>query len=173
MNDGWPPLGPGLNAFDGDPEALYEHCYSVYETDFYRSKPDWPVADKEFKLMSMPRDARGWCRTFWHITSYGDDELTRIPDLARMERIAWPRMLIDDFCYSHPAPTTGRSIWWLQDRGRTIRYLIALADFSYLVVIEDRRDYVLLVTAYAVEHENRRLKLKKECDAYWLSQAAS
>jgi len=30
-----------------------------------------------------------------------------------------------------------------------------------------------LVTAYAVEHENRRLKLKKECDAYWLSQAAS
>jgi hypothetical protein len=46
------------------------------------------------------------------------------------------------------------------------RILLAPPDFSYLVVLKDRGDYVLLLTAYCVEHAHHRRKLKKECAEY-------
>ena len=37
-------------------------------------------------------------------------------------------------------------------------------DFSYIVVLAERRDYVGLSTAYVVEHASRRRKLRNECE---------
>lgn len=45
------------------------------------------------------------------------------------------------------------------DKGRIV---IALADFTYIVVLADRGKYVILWTAYCVEQEHRRGKLRKE-----------
>jgi hypothetical protein len=53
---------------------------------------------------------------------------------------------------------------WRSERQGDQRIVIALADFSYVVVLADRREYVLLWTAYCVEHEHRRAKLRKECE---------
>lgn len=44
--------------------------------------------------------------------------------------------------------------------------MIALGDFSYVVVLADRGDYVLLWTAYCVEMEHRRQKLRREYEAF-------
>ncbi len=48
--------------------------------------------------------------------------------------------------------------------------VIALEDFSYVVVLADRGKYVLLWTAYCVEKNRRRRKLEKEFKAYTKSQ---
>jgi len=45
--------------------------------------------------------------------------------------------------------------------------LLALVDFSYLVVVVDRGSYVLPWTAYYVEQEHSRTKLRTEFEAYW------
>ncbi len=39
-------------------------------------------------------------------------------------------------------------------------------DFSYVVVLADRGEYVLLWTAYCVEQEHRRQKLRREYEAF-------
>lgn len=52
-------------------------------------------------------------------------------------------------------------------RGKEERIVIALEDFSYVVVLADRRDYILLWTAYCVEREHTRRKLKNEFVTYW------
>ncbi len=42
------------------------------------------------------------------------------------------------------------------------RIVMAIPDFSYVVVLADRGSYVLLWTAYYVEHDHRRRKLEAE-----------
>ncbi len=55
-------------------------------------------------------------------------------------------------------------------RGSEWHYLLALPDFSYLMVVADRGDYVLPWTQYAVEFSHRQRKYQKEYNAYWAAQ---
>lgn len=96
------------------------------------------------------------------MTSEGDVESERLPDFARYQRIGWPRLLLDEFSVTHPDRSSGRIVWWMNRRGSEDRYLIALSDYSYVVIVAERADYVLLVTAYPVEFEGRRRKLRAE-----------
>jgi hypothetical protein len=47
---------------------------------------------------------------------------------------------------------------------------LALQDFCYIVIIEERADYVLPWTQYLVEESSRREKLKREYENYWAAQ---
>lgn len=61
---------------------------------------------------------------------------------------------------------TDKVIDWRSERGREKFHLIALPDFSYVVVIAQRTGYLLLWTAYCVERAHRRKKLEKEWERY-------
>ena len=56
--------------------------------------------------------------------------------------------------------------WWRNDRQGETRIVITLSDFSYVTVVADRGEYVLLWTAYCVEQEHRREKLRREYEEY-------
>ena len=45
-----------------------------------------------------------------------------------------------------------------------------LPDFSYIVVVADRDEYVLPWTAFCVERPHQQHKLRKEYEAYWQAQ---
>ena len=96
---------------------------------------------------------------FWHIISEGMTEDERLPDLRRCERIRWPRPMIEAIALSHIK-------WWRNRRKEEERIVIALDDYSYIVVLADRGDYVLLWTAYCVEQEHTRRKLHREYEAF-------
>jgi hypothetical protein len=124
---------------------------------------DWisdPPASFDGKRVSVKRhpEIQGREATFWHFISEGTIENERTPDLRRCERIPWPRPITD-------AIDAGRLRCWKNTRKGEERYVLALADFSYVVVIADRRSYVLPWTAYCVEEEHRRRKLAKEYEA--------
>ena len=73
--------------------------------------------------------------------------------------------------FSDHQPAAGdRIVWWMNERRGEGRYLIALPDFSYLVVVADRGDYVLPWTQYPVERMHQRKKYQKEYMAYWAAQ---
>lgn len=96
--------------------------------------------------------------TFWHIVSTGDGgEDARETDLRRCERIEWPRALLE-------AVGTDRVVVWRTRRGADDRVLIALVDFSYVVVLGDRRAYLILITAYPVDREHQRARLRREAE---------
>jgi hypothetical protein len=71
----------------------------------------------------------------------------------------WNRALIDDMGSENVCV-------WEVKRGRNKRINMAPTDFSHLVVLEDRGDYIMIWTAYGVEHRNQRKKYENEWKRY-------
>jgi hypothetical protein len=130
--------------------------YSFFCQDFVTSKPDFE--GKRFALKRHPV-IDGKEATFWHIISEGEIEGERLPDLRRCERIRWPRPIIE-------AVRSSQVRCWRNKRREEERIVIALEDFSYIVVLADRGTYILLWTAYCVEQQHRRQKLRREYEAF-------
>lgn len=135
-----------------------EALYHFFCRDFVTSKPYFK--DKRFALKRYPL-IKGKEATFWHIISEGAVEDARLPDLRRCERIRWPRPIIEAI-----ASSDIKVKWWRNKRGSEERIVIALEDFSYVVVLADRGEYIMLWTAYCVEQEHGRRKLQREYESF-------
>lgn len=101
--------------------------------------------------------------TFWHLISEGKEEEERIPDFRRCERIRWPRPMIERNNLDDV------KIWETQRPFRKrvqTRVNLALNDFSYMIVLGMHPKGFDLVTAYYVEREHRRKKLKKDFENF-------
>ncbi|OCA94562.1 hypothetical protein ACU21_05635 [Actinobaculum suis] len=98
------------------------------------------------------------------------DELTRQIDVERCRRIGWIGIVIDWF--NADWPEEERIKWWVSSRrmGNTRRYLIATNDFAYVVIVDERPEYAVLVTAYYVNRAHRQRKLRNEHAEYWKQQ---
>jgi hypothetical protein len=150
----WLPPLQTLPDFGGDWSVYIEETYRRFRHDFVA----FPVT-LEGRRCLAGRDIGpdGKELTFWHIVSEGPEERTRTPDLRRCERISWPRALIEamDAGSEHVR-------WWRTTRGRDRRLVIALEDFSYVVVLSERPTYFVLITAYAAEREHERVRLRRQ-----------
>ena len=136
----------------GDWPIYMEAIYAIFKNDFVDTKPTFPGRRVGLKRHPI---TEGKEATFWHFISEGYAEEMRVPDLRRCERIAWPRPIIE--------AVQSKSVYlWQTARGNEKRIVIALTDFSYVVVLADRGDYVLPWTAYCVERAHRREKLRRE-----------
>lgn len=142
--------------YGGDWNQYLEAVYRLFRADFVDAKPTWP--ERRWAVKRRP-EHDGKEATFWHIVSKGDDESSRPLDLRRCERIRWPRQIIDAF--------GGQQVkLWRNRRDGNDRVLIATTDFSYVVVLEDRAEFIMLWTAYPVERDHQRMKLRREYEAY-------
>jgi hypothetical protein len=115
------------------------------------------------------RGRPGKVATSWHFLTEGDDEEARNVDMLRCERIRWPRPTMEAFS-DRPPQTRDRILWWRNERNGEWRYVLALPDFSYVVVVADRVQYVLPWTQFCVLENHRKRKLQKEYAAYWQAQ---
>jgi hypothetical protein len=130
--------------------------YLMFRRDFLDSLPMFQGQPMRIKREPL-KDGRE--ATFWHLITEGEVEAQRNPDEIRCERIRWPRPVIQR------CPCTELRIWRSMRQGEK-RTVIALQDFSYVVVLAERKGYYLPWTAYPVEREHRRRKLRKEHDEY-------
>jgi hypothetical protein len=148
----WLPPLVSLDDYGGDWHRYVEGLYAVFTRDFIRSRPSF-----EGQLVRLKKHAfeAGKEATFWHLISSGRTETDRVPEMRRCERIGWPRALIE-------AVPSDRVRVWRNQRSGGERIVIALADFSYIVVLAIRTSHVVLWTAYCVEDDHRRRKLQKE-----------
>ena len=154
MNDKpeWPPPLIRLAEFGGDWHRYVERLYEVFTEDFIDSTPRFE--GQPVRLKRHPVE-RGKEATFWHLISSGRTEADRIPEMRRCERIGWPRALIE-------AMPSDRVRVWHNQRPGGERIVIALEDFSYIVVLSVRRRQLVLWTAYCVEDDHRRKKMRRE-----------
>lgn len=137
-----------LDAYGGDYLAYQEAVYARFCADFCGcAAPDF--CGRYFLIDREKVD--GKCKRFWHLVSDGNIEEERIPDLRRCERIAWVRHLIDN-------RWSGEFAYWRTEK----KLLIALRDFSYVVVLKGDRKVVVLITAFPIERNHRSIKLRTE-----------
>lgn len=145
-----------LSNFGGDFKIYLEAVYESFKNDFITNRPSFRGIRMGLKKYPL---SEGKEATFWHMTSKGDDESTREPDLRRMERIKWPSPIIN--LSEHPYLKV-----WENTRKNKTNILIFHEGENYLVVLRKANDYVLPWTAYLVEDNARKKKLLKEYDEY-------
>ena len=161
---------PDLVLFEesgGNWDKYLQRLYAFFEQDFLNELPSWP--GKRVRLKRHPITA-GKCATFWHFIQDGAVEADRIPNFRRCERIRWPRPMMEAFDGVPATDRSARIVWWKNVRSGEDRYVLAAGDFSYVVVVADRGDFVLPWTAYCVEREHQRRKLQREYQEYWRAQ---
>ena len=151
-----------LTEYGGNFEAYNEAVYQVFKEDFVRSKPSF--RGQRLRLKAHPKiDGKEY--TYYHFTHTGDIENERIPDLRRMERIPWPKPIIES------SENTILKVW-RNKRGSHERILILHEDEKYIVILEDRTTYILPWTAFYIEHRHRMNKFLKEYEEYINTETA-
>jgi hypothetical protein len=149
--------------YNGDFNMFNAAVYEQFQIDFIDTRPYFLGQRLGLKLHPI---VDGKECTYYHITHEGADEATRTPDIRRMERIRFPKFIINS------CPHNDFKIWKNQ-RGRDTRTLIFNEAESYLIVLSERKGgYLLLWTAYLVKGERRRNELLKEYNAYINANAA-
>ncbi|EPA0351957.1 hypothetical protein AAIH29_02590 [Pseudomonas aeruginosa] len=152
----WLPALEDLTDYGGDFSRYLEAIYQIFCADFVESKPMF-----EGKRLGLKRHPiiQGKEATFWHMISEGNDEAERLPDLRRCERIRWPRPIIEN------ASDTALKVW-REPNGSGHRVLIWFSEAEYLVVLDERKDYILPWTAYPVEREHQQKKLERRWERH-------
>ena len=157
----WLPPLVLLEDFGGDWNRFLETIYDYFKKDFIDSRPLFRGTRLALKRHPV---SQGKEATFWHLTSGGQDEATRTPDLRRCERIRWPRPIIEQ------ADAKGLKVW-VSIRNKEDRIHIWLEAEDYVVVLAKRKDYLLPWTAFLVTYDHTRRRLRKEFEEYSRSRA--
>jgi len=153
----WLPPLVLLNDYQGNWDAYLEAIYGWFKRDFVDNRPLFQ--GRRLGLKRYPL-SKGKEATFWHMISEGRDEENRLPDLRRCERIRWPKPVIE-----HETDTLIK--YWISVKSNENRIHIWFETEDYLVVLADRKGFLLPWTAFLVTREHTREKLRKEYKEYW------
>jgi hypothetical protein len=161
---------PDLLVFDWNRyQESIDRAYAIFLRDFGSDQTRPTFKGKRMGLKRHP-ESDGKSATFWHFVTEGKIEAERTPVRERIERIRWPRALI----MAVDTPGTPVLVWRNErhrsSHAKSLRWIIALQDFSYVVVLDDRGDFVLPWAAYPVAEAHSRRKLEKEYNAWKASQ---
>lgn len=150
---------PGLVLFEshgGDWDRYLDVLYAFFKTDFIDSQPLFHGQRLGLKRHPL---SNGKEATFWHMISEGEKEDEREIDFRRCERIRWPRPVIEN----EAEPEV--KVWENERRGEK-RICIWVETEEYLVILAERKGYLLPWTAYLVTETHRKRKLRKEYEAF-------
>lgn len=151
-----------LQDYGGDFPTYFNAVYTVFESHFIKSNPSFQGVRVSAQKLPLVDNIH---RTFYHITHEGEDEQNRTPDFRRMERIHFPKFMINGCPHKE-------LLIWKNIRGRDTRILIFNEVEGYLIVLTERKGYNLFWTAYYIEHNHQRRKYVKEYEAFIKAETA-
>ena len=151
-----------IEDYDGDWGKYLEALYYIFGETFIKNKPVFRSQRVGHKRHPLEK---GKEVTFWHLISDGKGEDTREIHFDRCKRIRWPKPIIEAF-------DSQQIKLWTESRNGEPRHHIALLDFSYLVVLAERSGYVIIWTAFYLEQNHRRRKLKRRWERFKKAEAA-
>ncbi len=147
---------PGLEEYDGSNEWInYEnYLYDIFCNDFKNTHPTFE--NKNVVIRYHPIE-NGKEEAFYHVTcqDYMKDGY-RVPDFRRCERIRWVRKFIENYCCDTNIckACSGVKVWSEPYKANT-RVHIMLEEEKYMVVVEPRESYCLLITAFYFDQGHR------------------
>lgn len=139
--------------------------YKVFKHDFIDTSPYF-----EGLVVNIRKEPKidGFEQAFFHVTSkeYVAGE-ERCPDPRRCERIRWIRAFIENY---HCNPTLcdgcdGIKVWEEQYKMYKRVHLL-FEEENYMVLLERREKYALLITAYYFDYSHALEKQLKKYEKY-------
>lgn len=152
-----PDFLPPILALGGTWEEILERLYAVFCSDFKKGA----VYHQGMRIIYDGRvlpDGHDKEEGFWHVVSKEDRiSRERLLDYRRAERLPWARPTMENperneikvFDYDHGVKDIG------------VRRYIWLAQYDYVLVLQQKKKALFWVTAYYVDSEGRRRDLKK------------
>lgn len=154
---------PELECYDSTMQwDIYENMlYDIFRQDFITLQPKFKgnrVAIRKHPIQFGKEEA------FFHVTcqDYLKDGV-RIPDFRRCERIRWVRKFIENHICTLGCDNCTSIKVWNKPYKNTVRTHIMFYEKQYMVVLEKRENYFLLITAFYLEWEHT---LRKKLDEY-------
>lgn len=158
-----------LNSFRGNWSKYESFLYEIFIKDFVDSKP--LLHKKPVNYRRHP-EIENKLQSFFHITSV-DTSLTtnpndRIPDLRRCEKIHWVRIIIDAYENKKVCNQCqcGFVKCWAEKWRNNVRWHLLFEEAKFMVVVEEREDYCLLVTSFHLEYSHQIKKKLKKFEQY-------
>lgn len=162
-----PPIKPFPHeSFNVDSYREYESSlYKEYRRQFWETHPMF-----EGKRVQVRRSPiiDGYEESFVHFTCKNyDGAENREPDFRRCERLHWIRPVIEHYLCKQTCDENCEGIkTWEEPYKNTVRVNFLFEEERYLVVLEKRESYCLLITAYYLDYENTLRKHLKKYEAY-------
>lgn len=149
-----------LDDFYGDFEKYDNYLYhEIFLKELYDYKVHFRgklVALKTFPLYNDREDS------YFHLTCKNFDKKSqeRLPDLRRSERLCWLRPSIE----TDHTQLCNQSCFLVYERPYKSNTRICLLNpvDRYFIVLEERKNYYLLVTAFYIDYDNVLEKKLKE-----------
>lgn len=145
-----------LEDFNGDFTAYDAAVYEIFRNDFVNSRPKFNGIRLGLKKHPIFNERE---YTYYHFTHSGNIEHERIPDMRRMECIRYARFFIENCNHKD------LKVWRNNHKGH-YRILIFHEESNYLLILDDKVEYILPWTAYLITHPNRIRRLIKEYETY-------
>lgn len=148
--------------------SIYEsNIYQIFQSDFISSHPIY--LGKRVAVRKHPM-CNGKEESFYHVTCKDYfNKNDRQPDIRRCERIRWVRAFIENNCNPNTCQNCqGVKLWDEPSRSnpKFMRTHILLEEERYMVVIEKRENYNLLITAFYIDKDHSLRKILKRYDTY-------
>ena len=144
-----------LEDYNGNYQLFIDAVYAVFERDFINHKTTF--GSHQLKMKYHPAfQERAY--TFYHMTHEGSIETERTPDLRRCERMPWARPTIEN------VEKYGIRFWEQERNGkhRVCIWLDTDDGDNYFVILDVRKTFVLLWTAFYADHSHQLRKKEKE-----------
>ncbi len=141
-----------LNDHGGNWDIYLNAIYNCFKNDFIDRELFFKGVKLGLKKHPKFKDKEA---TFWHLITEGKIENERIPDMRRCERIKWPRCVIENS--EHDSIKI-----WKRKKNNDMRIYLCYGSWDYLVVLSDRKGYLLPWTAFVVKYSHTKKKLKRE-----------
>ena len=155
-----------------------DEIYKVFKNDFIDNKPIFEGKNVNFR--KAPMDGK-YEHTFIHLTHKdefhkSDNPNDRIPDPRRAERIGWNKAIIDNYKCNENCVDCDKVLYFEEYYKKNIKVSKKLdnyvksyflfKDAKFLVILEKRENYNLLITGYYIEYDNAMEKYIKKYEKY-------
>lgn len=158
---------PDIICYDGRREwkDYQDEIYGIFKHDFIDSSPQFE--NRKVQIRKYPVEY-GKEEAFFHVTcrEYQNGR-NREPDLRRCERIRWVRSFIENYkCdVTECEDCDGIKVWTEPYKNKSRVHLL-LEEEKYIVILEPRERYCLLITAFYLDYDNAMEKQLKHYYRY-------
>lgn len=161
-----------LEDFQGNWHEFEEYIYKIFKKDFIDDKPLFNNKQVNYRKHPVVCEKE---QAFFHITHKNINEKDvdlndREPDLRRCERIKWPRSIIENYDCDENCNDCNKIKLWKKPYKNYYRIHLLFQDVRYLLVLEERDDYILLITGFYLEQNHTLRKKLKEYEKYKTEQ---